>query len=115
VLLLSIDANPASGSNLVIGEFIVPAGDRGIKLYVRNKHPYRVNKFPSGKILLFVHGATYPSETTFDLKLNGFSWMDYIARHGRDVYLIDLRGYSKSTRPPEMKRHLFWIDEFDIF
>jgi len=28
--------------------------------------------------------------------------MDYIARHGWDVYLIDVRGYGRSTRPPEM-------------
>jgi pimeloyl-ACP methyl ester carboxylesterase len=28
--------------------------------------------------------------------------MDYIARHGYDVYLLDLRGDGKSTRPPEM-------------
>jgi pimeloyl-ACP methyl ester carboxylesterase len=49
-----------------------------------------------------VHGATYPAETAFDLQLNGFSWMDYIARHGYDVYLVDVRGYGASTRPPQM-------------
>jgi len=27
--------------------------------------------------------------------------MDYIARRGYDVYLLDLRGYGRSTRPPE--------------
>jgi pimeloyl-ACP methyl ester carboxylesterase len=30
------------------------------------------------------------------------SWMDYIASRGYDVYLLDLRGYGKSTRPREM-------------
>jgi len=30
------------------------------------------------------------------------SWMDYIAQHGWDVYLVDVRGYGRSTRPPEM-------------
>jgi pimeloyl-ACP methyl ester carboxylesterase len=30
------------------------------------------------------------------------SWMDYIASRGYDVYLLDLRGYGKSTRPKEM-------------
>ena len=34
--------------------------------------------------------------------LEGLSWMDYIARHGWDVYLVDVRGYGRSTRPPEM-------------
>src|SRR5262245_3245115 len=28
--------------------------------------------------------------------------MDYIARRGWDVYLVDVRGYGGSTRPPEM-------------
>jgi pimeloyl-ACP methyl ester carboxylesterase len=30
------------------------------------------------------------------------SWMDYIARRGYDVYLVDVRGYGRSTRPPQM-------------
>ena len=98
------DANAATGRQLVMEEFTVPAVDPGIGLYVRNKHPRAVKKFPGGKILLYVHGATYPSETAFDLKLNGLSWMDYIARHGYDVYLLDIRGYGKSTRPPEMDK-----------
>jgi hypothetical protein len=40
--------------------------------------------------------------TAFDLKLDGLSWMEYIASRGYDVYLLDLRGYGKSTRPKEM-------------
>lgn len=104
VLFLSIDANAASRSNLVMEEFMVPAADAGINLYVRNKHPEGMNTFPAEKILLFVHGSTYPAETMFDLQVGGMSWMDYIARHGYDVYLVDLRGYSKSTRPPQMDR-----------
>jgi len=36
--------------------------------------------------------------------LDGLSWMDYIARRGYDVYLVDLRGYGHSTRPPEMAK-----------
>jgi pimeloyl-ACP methyl ester carboxylesterase len=30
--------------------------------------------------------------------------MDYIAQQGWDVYLVDVRGYGGSTRPPEMDR-----------
>jgi len=55
--------------------------------------------FPGDKILLYVHGATYPSETAFDLPLGGRSMMDYIAQQGWDVYLVDVRGYGGSTRP----------------
>ena len=49
-----------------------------------------------------MHGATYPSETAFDLPIEGASMMDLIAARGYDVYLVDIRGYGRSTRPPEM-------------
>ena len=105
VLLLAMGTGAnAKDMPIAMEEFMVPAVDAGINLYVRNKHPAGVKKFAADKIVLYVHGATYPSETAFDLKLNGFSWMDYIAQHGYDVYLVDLRGYSKSTRPPEMDK-----------
>jgi pimeloyl-ACP methyl ester carboxylesterase len=104
LLFIGIDSYAANRQQLVTEEFMVPAADSGINLYVRNKHPQGVNKFPAEKILLFVHGSTYPSEAGFDMKLNGLSWMDYIASHGYDVYFLDLRGYGKSTRPPEMDR-----------
>jgi len=94
----------AMDAKIVMEEFMVPAGDPGISLYVRNKHPEGMREFPGGKIVLYVHGATYPAETAFDLRLNGLSWMDYIAQHGYDVYLVDVRGYGKSTRPLEMER-----------
>lgn len=103
-LIPGAGAFAATPPNLVMEEFMVPAVDPGINLYVRNKHPQGIKKFAGEKILLFVHGATYPAETSFDLKLNGLSWMDYIAQHGYDVYLVDVRGYSKSTRPPEMDK-----------
>src|SRR2546427_1913278 len=94
----------AMDAKIVMEEFMIPAVDPGISLYVRNKHREGVSKFAPAKILLYVHGATYPAETAFDLSLNGLSWMEYIARRGYDVYLVDVRGYSKSTRPPEMDK-----------
>lgn len=103
-LTLFMTSANAAPPKIAMEEFMVPAVDPGINLYVRNKHPAGQKKFAAEKILLYVHGATYPSETAFDLKLNGFSWMDYIAQHGYDVYLVDLRGYGKSTRPPEMDK-----------
>jgi pimeloyl-ACP methyl ester carboxylesterase len=92
-----------SAPELVMEEFRVPS-DPGIEIYVRNKRPARMNRFEGNRIVLYVHGATYPSSPAFDLKLNGLSWMDYIAQHGYDVYLLDIRGYGYSTRPPQMDR-----------
>jgi pimeloyl-ACP methyl ester carboxylesterase len=81
---------------------MVPAVDPGIEIYVRNKRPAELNAFRPERTVLFVHGATYPAHAAFDLKLDGQSWMDYIASRGYDVYLLDIRGYGKSTRPNEM-------------
>ncbi len=92
----------SASPKLVSEDLMIPSADAGIQLYVRNKRPEGMKAFPAEKILLYVHGSTYPSETTFDLALDGLSWMDYIARHGYDVYLVDVRGYGRSTRPPEM-------------
>ena len=97
---LAAEAGPAP--KLATEEFMVPAADPGIQLYVRNKHPKGVSRFGPERIVLYVHGATYPGETYFDLELGGLSWMEFIAQHGYDVYLVDLRGYGRSTRPPEM-------------
>jgi pimeloyl-ACP methyl ester carboxylesterase len=87
---------------LVSEDYFVPAADPGIQLFVRNKRPTAMTTFKPDRIVLFVHGATYPAETTFDLELDGLSWMDFIAQHGYDVYLLDVRGYGRSTRPAEM-------------
>jgi pimeloyl-ACP methyl ester carboxylesterase len=78
------------------------SSDPGIEIYVRNKHPAGMTDFDAATTVLFVHGATYPAESAFDLPLDGASWMDLIAREGYDVYLLDIRGYGLSTRPPQM-------------
>jgi len=82
--------------------FFVDASDPGIKLHVRNKHMSGKKVFQADKIVLFVHGASYPSETMFDIALPGGSWMDYAAERGYDTYLVDIRGYGRSTRPASM-------------
>jgi pimeloyl-ACP methyl ester carboxylesterase len=83
-------------------EFMLPALDPGIEIYVRNKRPEGLTRFTADNIVLFVHGATTPCETGFDLKLDGLSWMEYIASRGYDTWFVNVRGYGRSTRPREM-------------
>jgi pimeloyl-ACP methyl ester carboxylesterase len=92
----------AQAPRIVMEEMMVPSGDAGIEIYVRNKRPADMATFRPERTILYVHGATYPASTSFDLKLDGLSWMDYLAARGYDVYLLDIRGYGRSTRPPEM-------------
>src|SRR5947199_2571035 len=95
---------PVKLPELMTENVMIPSGDAGIELYLRNKRPAGMTHFPADKILLYVHGATYPSETAFDLPIAGASMMDLIAARGYDVYLVDIRGYGRSTRPPEMSQ-----------
>src|SRR6201990_1370277 len=102
IAMIIAPAALAQTPKIVMEEMMVPSSDPGIDIYVRNKRPADMTSFRPERTLLYVHGATYPSSTAFDLQLDGLSWMDYIAGRGYDVYLLDLRGYGKSTRPKEM-------------
>ena len=95
-------AAQAQAAQIATEEFMVPAKDPGTEIFVRNKRPEGMAAFTPGRTLLFVHGATYPAHTAFDLPLGGLSWMDYIAGRGFDVWCMDIRGYGRSTRPAEM-------------
>jgi pimeloyl-ACP methyl ester carboxylesterase len=86
---------------LITEDMLVPS-EPGIDIYVRNKCPADLTSFKPERTVLFVHGATYPAHTSFDLPLGGESWMDYIAGRGYDVYCLDIRGYGHSTRPQAM-------------
>jgi pimeloyl-ACP methyl ester carboxylesterase len=100
---MTIAANETTRTpRIVMEEMMVPSSTPGIEMYVRNKRPADMAAFRPERTVLFVHGATYPASTLFDLPLDGLSWMEYIAARGFDVYLMDIRGYGRSTRPPEM-------------
>src|SRR6202023_3371073 len=93
----------AKEPKLETSDAMIPSGDAGIQLFVRTKH-LAGKESSHDKILLFVHAAAYPAETPFDLPIEGVSMMDLIALRGYDVYLVDVRGYGHSTRPPEMSQ-----------
>jgi pimeloyl-ACP methyl ester carboxylesterase len=106
VTLLASSVSPgfADPPRLVTENYRISAADPGTELFIRNKRPADMTNFSADRILLYVHGATYPSETAFDLPLGGRSMMDFIAEQNFDVYLVDVRGYGGSTRPSEMDK-----------
>ncbi len=73
IALVSLGAMPVSAQSvkIVTESYHVPAKDPGIQLHVRNKRPEGVTNFDADRIVLFVHGATFPSETGFDIALGG--------------------------------------------
>jgi pimeloyl-ACP methyl ester carboxylesterase len=54
------------------------------------------------RVVLFVHGAGTPAEVAFDTPYEDYSWMAHLARAGFDVFSVDMTGYGRSTRPPQM-------------
>ena len=92
------------GGPIQTEDFLIPSRDPDVQLFVRNKFANDKTVFTGDRTLLFVHGATYPGEATFDLRVDGRSWMEHLAERGYDVYLVDVRGYGRSTRPPAMSQ-----------
>jgi pimeloyl-ACP methyl ester carboxylesterase len=76
-----------------------------VQLYVREKVQAGAalrNQIGAGKVVLLVHGLTYPSTPNFDVQYQDYSWMAYLARAGFDVFAMDVTGYGQSTRPEPM-------------
>jgi len=90
-------------NGVVKEEFLVQGRDQGIKLFVREKRLANLPKITRDNVVLFVHGVPSPASVVFDLAVPGYSWVDYMAERGFDVFTLDIRGFGRSTRPPEMK------------
>jgi pimeloyl-ACP methyl ester carboxylesterase len=57
---------------------------------------------PNDRVVLFIHGAGTPAEVSFDVPYQDYSWMEFLARAGFDVFSMDTTGYGRSTRPAPM-------------
>lgn len=72
--------------------------DPGIEIFVREVR--RAPPSGSGAPVLLLHGARVPGLASFDLPIPGGSLAADLALAGLVVYVMDARGYGKSTRPP---------------
>ncbi len=72
------------------------------RLYVREVAPASSRIPAANRVVLFVHGSGTPAEVTFDVRYKDYSWMQYLANAGFDVFSLSLTGYGGSTRPAAM-------------
>jgi len=89
-------------NDVVTEDLLIASDTAGIQIHVRNKRLASVKTFSAERTVVLMHGATFSSGSLFDVRVAGFSFLDYLAACGYDVYAVDARGYGMSTRPPEM-------------
>ena len=92
------------GTQLAAENLRIPSDTPGIELFVRNRRLAALTGFSAATTIVMVHGATFSSGSLYDVPLGGYSFIDYIAAAGFDVYALDVRGYGHSTRPEEMEQ-----------
>jgi pimeloyl-ACP methyl ester carboxylesterase len=73
-----------------------------VALFVRQKvaaSNLKGQRDMTGRVVLFVHGATVPGVPAYDLEYRTYGWMGFLARAGFNVYAMDVSGYGSSPRP----------------
>ncbi len=98
---LSVGLAGAADVRIVKQDVTIDGADPGVKLFVRSKMATGA-KPTSENVVLFVHGATFPSTPDFDLGYQDYSWADWMVRHGWVVYMFDVRNYGFSSRERAM-------------
>jgi len=101
VLCLACAVTFAHAEIVKVDDYIDGA-DPGVKLFVRNKFAEPKIKATNNNVVLFIHGATFPSTPDFDLQFQDYSWADWMVKHGYIVYMFDKRNYGFSSREKAM-------------
>jgi alpha-beta hydrolase superfamily lysophospholipase len=73
------------------------------QLHVRE---VRLTETKSTRNVLLVHGGGPGGVPSFDLPVRDYSLAEDLARSGFLVFVMDVRGWGSSTRPPEMDQPL---------
>jgi pimeloyl-ACP methyl ester carboxylesterase len=94
-ILVEFKQAPARAEALTRSDYFV-TGALGSKLFVRHVTFGSNHQLP----ILLVPGGSPPSEVLFDLPVAGYSLAEDLARMGLDVFLMNPRGWGKSTATP---------------
>jgi pimeloyl-ACP methyl ester carboxylesterase len=101
IMMLLSSAALGQSPAMLKTDYQIDSVDPGIRLFVREKRAPGA-KATDDNVVLFVHGATFPSTPDFDLQYKDYSWADWMVHHGYVVYMFDKRNYGFSTREKAM-------------
>ena len=74
----------------------------GLKLFLRHLAPQVHAAHASPKVMLYIHGGTFPSALSIAHRFDGRSWRDELCASGFDVWGLDFLGFGASDPYPEM-------------
>lgn len=90
---------PRSDAGTVTRRDVTVESDPGVSIAVREVlAPGHTESIP----VLLVHGAGGGGVASFDVQVPGYSLAEDLARAGHAVYVLDVRGWGRSTRPTAM-------------
>jgi pimeloyl-ACP methyl ester carboxylesterase len=82
--------------------FIVPSPHVGLSLFLRYMPPAQ-GTTSNRRVVLYVHGATFPSAVSIAHRFDGRSWRDELCDAGFHVWGVDFHGFGDFSDPyPEM-------------
>lgn len=80
----------------------IPSPHEGMSLFLRYLPPTR-EMSPRGRVVLYVHGGTFPSGLSVAHRFDGRSWRDALCAAGFHVWGLDFHGFGRLSDPyPEM-------------
>jgi pimeloyl-ACP methyl ester carboxylesterase len=81
--------------------FRIPSPGKGLKLFLRYLPP-NAHQTDAPKIVLYVHGGSFPSALSIAHRFDGRSWRDELTDAGFHVWGLDFLGFGASDPYPEM-------------
>jgi pimeloyl-ACP methyl ester carboxylesterase len=81
--------------------FRIASGVEGLDLFLRHLPP-QDRQAGAEKVVLYVHGGTFPSALSIAHRFDGRSWRDELCARGFDVWGLDFLGFGSSDRYREM-------------
>jgi pimeloyl-ACP methyl ester carboxylesterase len=84
--------------------FRIPSHHRGLSLFLRYAPPTRAGA-GGERVVLYVHGGTFPSALSVAHRFDGRSWRDELCAAGFHVWALDFHGFGRLSDPyPEFER-----------
>src|SRR4051812_2311638 len=82
--------------------FMVPGPVEGLGLFLRQLAIERIPR--QHKVVLYVHGMSFPSALSIAHRFDGRSWRDELCDAGFEVWGLDFYGFGFSDRYAEMSQ-----------